>query len=65
MKRCCELLNCVQYADDTTLYISGSNLNLICNTMNAQLEKIDLWLKVNKLTLNIDKTDYMIFTSSS
>ena len=44
MKRCCELLNCVQYADDTTLYISGSNLNLICNTMNAQLEEIDLFI---------------------
>ena len=65
MKRCCEPLNCVQYADDTTLYKSGENLNIICITMNVQLEKIDLWLKLNKLSLNIDKTHYMNFTSSS
>ena len=64
MKRCCKFLNYVQYADDTTFYISGANLNSICNTMNAQLENIYLWLKVIKLSLDRDKTSYMIHTSS-
>ena len=63
MKRCCELLNYVQY--DTALYTSGDNLNIICNIMNVQLDKFVLWLKLNKLSLNINKTHYMIFTSSS
>ena len=53
-KLCCELLNCVQYADDTTLCVSGDNLNIICNPMNVQLEKIHHWLRPNKLSLNID-----------
>ena len=39
MKRCYELLNYVQYTDDTTLHIIGGNLNVIDNTMNVQLWK--------------------------
>ena len=29
--------------------------------MNTKLELISEWLKANKLTLNIDKTYYMVF----
>ena len=32
--------------------------------MNVKLEKVDLWLRRKKLSLNIDKTNYLIFTTS-
>ena len=64
MKRCCELLTSVQYAYGTTFHISGDNLNIICNTMNVQLEKFYLCLKLNKLSPDIDTTHYMNFTGS-
>ena len=63
-KRCCEFLNCVQHGDNTTLYVSGDNLNAMFNTMNAPLEKTDLWLRLGKLSLNIYKNHYINSTNS-
>ena len=34
-------------------------------TMNNELKEISLWLKVNKLSLNIKKTHFMIFSSKN
>ena len=31
--------------------------------INYELEQISLWLKVNKLSLNVKKTHYMVFTN--
>ena len=30
-------------------------------SINMELEKLSIWLKLNKLTLNVEKTKYMIF----
>ena len=51
------------FADDTNLFISGSNLPQIEEMLNQELQEISLWLKVNKLSLNIKKTHYMLFTN--
>ena len=51
------------YADDTTIYFNLEDFeshNRV-NVINNELEKINVWLKVNKLTLNVDKTKCMIF----
>ena len=56
----------ITYADDTTL---SSNLNTFLyanhetpeDEINNELGKISNWLKLNKLSLNIKKTKYMIF----
>ena len=52
------------YADDTTLSATlrtfGTSENQSEN-INNELNKIDLWLKVNKLSLNVSKTKAMIF----
>ena len=51
------------FADDTNLFISGSNLPQIEEMLNQELQEILLWLKVNKLSLNIKRTHYMLFTN--
>jgi hypothetical protein len=33
--------------------------------LNTELENVDEWLTANKLTLNIEKTEYMIIGSYS
>ena len=56
----------ISYADDTTLF---STLNNFTNTpnidqnclINEELIKINEWLEINKLSLNIAKTKYMLF----
>ena len=55
------------YADDTTLFaslksniipVNESNRNEL---LNLELNKITVWLKVNKLSLNVNKTKAMLF----
>lgn len=53
------------FADDTTLYIQGQNLNDIANTLNNELSKVSDWINANKLTINVSKTVYMISTSQN
>ena len=51
------------FADDTNLFINGSNINELESRINSELAEIAKWLKVNKLSFNINKTHYMIFTT--
>ena len=44
------------FADDTNLFISGSNIENLFETMNAELRKVATWFKANKLSLKISKT---------
>ena len=52
------------YADDTTLYccledIDSVNKELV---LNSELKSAHLWLSANKLTLNVNKSKYMLFS---
>ena len=54
--------NPIMYADDSSLFFCSSNLESLINIANSEMEKIHEWLKANKLSLNIKKTKYMIFS---
>ena len=57
-----KLLFAILFADDTNVFLNGNDIdNLIC-TLNRELDKLVVWLQVNKLSLNVNKTHYMIFT---
>ena len=53
----------ILFADDTNLFINGDDLLGIAHVLNSELENISDWLKINKLSLNVKKTHYMILTS--
>ena len=55
------LLYNILYADDTCIYLSGKDLHSLICTMNTEVNRIVVWLKSNKLTLNTSKTFYMVF----
>ena len=53
----------LMYADDTTIYFnfedfSRENREVL---INNEIEKVNKWLKFNKLALNVDKTKNMLF----
>ena len=48
------------YADDTTLYICGVDNGVLQSKIQEDLDRISVWLAQNKLSLNIDKTHFMI-----
>ena len=49
------------FADDTTLYTTLNTQEDINYILNDELVKINNWLKVNKLSLNVAKTKAMLF----
>ncbi len=58
------------YADDTTLYRNidspnQNNIRLTETKINAELAKIDERLKINKLSLNLKKSKYMVFKKTT
>ena len=63
--KCSEKLNPVMFADDTNLFISGINVDDLFSDMNCELNKISLWFKANKLSLNLTKTKYALFHPAS
>lgn len=51
----CEHTFSILFADDTNLFISGTNIDDLCTKINDELKNVSKWLKVNKLSLNIKK----------
>ena len=51
----------ILYAGDTSIFLSGRDLDKLIRELNAELVLVTEWLKANKLTLNIEKTYYMVF----
>ena len=56
-----ESLFFILFADDSNLLLSGPNVNDLCEKMNTELINVVNWFKLNKLCLNIKKTNFMIF----
>ena len=47
----------VLFADDTTLYISGSSVSHINSILYSALSKCNAWVSANKLSLTVQKTN--------
>ena len=51
------------FADDTNIYYEAESLKQLQSIVNKELKKVKIWLDVNKLSLNIDKTNFIMFKS--
>jgi len=56
-----EILFPILYADDSNIFIQGKKLSHMVSLLNSEMEKIADWVKANKLSLNLNKTFFMIF----
>ena len=63
LKKSSKKLRFLMYADGTTIYFNLEDFdsNNFEFEINAELQKVRMWLKKNKLSLNLDKTKLMIF----
>ena len=52
------------FADDTALMCVASTEQLLTSTINTVMTKTCLWLKVNRLDLNIRKSNLVTFSRS-
>lgn len=53
----------VMYADDTSLTVASTSINDAILKLNYNLEKLDDWLKFNKIALNVKKCAYMVINN--
>jgi len=51
----------ILFADDTNLFSSNKCYEVLIRNVNEELEKLSVWFKSNKLSLNAKKTQYMMF----
>ena len=57
-----KLLFPILFADDTNVFFSGKNIDQMINIMNDELDRLFLWLNSNKLSLNVKKTQFVVFS---
>ena len=55
--------NIMSFADDTTLFVSHSNLDQLYRTANEHINKLYEWFCSNGLSLNAGKTKFIIIRS--
>ena len=53
----------ILFDDDTNLFLVGDDLMEVCETMSFELHKLSRWFQANKLSLNVSKTNFMIFSN--
>ena len=51
------------FADDTNLTLSHSNVSTLQQNINDELVHVSYWFKVNKLSINFNKTEFMVVTT--
>ena len=51
----------ILFADDTNSLYFSDNCDDLISTTNTELIKLHTWFLANKLTLNLDKCNYMLF----
>lgn len=53
------------YADDTSLFYFGDSINSIIPNLQSDLDLLNSWFRSNLLTINIAKTNYIIFAAKN
>lgn len=49
------------FADDSNIFVVSDNTSALFNTANNELLKLSNWISANKLVVNYEKTNYMVF----
>ena len=52
----------ILFAEDTNLFSTGTELKEMIRQVNEEMAKIYAWVNASRLSLNIDKTNFMLFT---
>ena len=58
---CIKYSKTYHFADDTSTIQSHSSLKMLSKRINKVLSNLSNWLKTNKLSLNIKKTELVLF----
>ena len=59
------MLDFILYADDTNVFYEHENIDVMCKIVSVEIDKLSTWFALNKLALNISKTNFMISNHKS
>ena len=57
------LFHSTLFADDTTITMSHTNLEVLIESVNTELEKVSAWSNANRLSINANKSNFMIISN--
>ena len=63
LPRQCTKTNVFVYAGDTALLVTGPNPEYVQNCLQSDLNRLNVWFNVNKLSINCAKSNTILFTS--
>ena len=55
------VLELILFADDTNIFYSHTDASCLMEIVNLELEKITCWFYTNKLSINVKKSNFIIF----
>ena len=58
---CLKYSKACHFADDTNITLSDSLQETLAKRMNYNLRKLSMWLRANKIYLNVEKTELVVF----
>ena len=61
MVKSSKLLEFILFADDTNIFFFGQNHKFVFYALNKELDNLSVWFKINKLSLIVKKTNYIVY----
>ena len=62
---CSNILQFILFTDDTNIFYSCSQYEASSTVISGELSNLKIWFALNKLSLNVLKIDYMVFSSKT
>ena len=56
-----KVLEMILFADDTNIFYSHTDASYLMEVVNLELKKITCWFYTNKLSINVKKSNFIIF----
>lgn len=65
IEKCSKFFSFILFADDTNIFYSNKCLKTATDVIQKEINNVSKWLNVNKLSLNITKTKFILFRFSN
>ena len=62
LSNCLSLSRAIIFADGTTIYLSSNDIICLYQSINTDLQSLTEWFRANKLSLNVGKTNFVLFS---
>ncbi len=56
-----KILKILLFTDDTNIFCCGKDLQKLLEMVTSEMHKLKTWFDSNKLSLNLNKTEIMLF----